>query len=65
MMDRILNRMIITKVGYSSIPVALTDNEVRAIEAFIDWAGLEDEYQIETVDEYSYEEWGWKENKIQ
>lgn len=58
MMDKTFNKMIITKVGYSSIPVALTDNEVKVIESFISWADLSDEYLIETVDECSYEEWG-------
>lgn len=58
MMDKTFNKMIITKVGYSSIPVALTDNEVKVIESFISWADLGDEYLIETVDECSYEEWG-------
>lgn len=65
MTDRVFNKMIITKVGYSSIPVALTDNEVKVIEKFIDWACLEDDYQIESIDEHSFEEWGGKENKIQ
>lgn len=58
MMDKTFNKMIITKVGYSSIPVALTDNEVKVLEAFINWAGIEDEYLIESTNECSYEEWG-------
>lgn len=58
MPDKIYNKMIITKVGYSSIPVALTDNEVKVLESFISWADLGDEYLIETVGECSYEEWG-------
>lgn len=58
MMDKVFNKMIITKVGYSSIPVALTDNEVKVIESFISWADLGDEYLIEPVNECSYEEWG-------
>lgn len=57
-MDKLYNKMIITKVGHSSIPVALTDNEVKVLEAFINWAGIEDEYQIESINECSYEEWG-------
>ena len=61
MTDRVFNKMIITKVGYSSIPVALTDNEVKVIEKFIDWACLEDDYQIESIDEHSFEEWGGRE----
>ena len=58
MPDKIYNKMIITKVGYTSIPVALTDNEVKVLESFISWADLGDEYLIETVGECSYEEWG-------
>lgn len=58
MPDKIYNKMIITKVGYSSIPVALTDNEVKVLESFISWADLGDEYLIESANECSYEEWG-------
>lgn len=58
MPDKIYNKMIITKVGYSSIPVALTDNEVKVLESFISWADLGDEYLIESTNECSYEEWG-------
>ena len=58
MMDKTFNKMIITKVGYSSIPVALTDNEVKVLESFISWADLGDEYLIESTNECSYEEWG-------
>lgn len=58
MSDKIYNKMIITKVGYSSIPVALTDNEVKVLESFISWADLGDEYLIESANECSYEEWG-------
>ena len=57
-MDKIYNKMIITKIGYTSIPVALTDNEVKVLESFISWADLGDEYLIESVGECSYEEWG-------
>lgn len=58
MPDKIYNKMIITKVGYSSIPVALTDSEVKVLESFISWADLGDEYLIESANECSYEEWG-------
>ena len=53
-----LKKYIIEKEGYSTIVVNLTEREARAIEKFLDWACLEDNFWIESVEEYEAYEWG-------
>ena len=51
-------KYVIEKEGYSSIIVNLTEREARAIEKFLDWACLDDNFCIESVEEYDADEWG-------
>lgn len=53
-----LKKYIIENEGYSTIVVNLTEREARAIEKFVDWACLEDNFFIESVEEYEADEWG-------
>lgn len=54
-----LKKYVIEKEGYSSIIVNLTEREARVIEKFLDWACLlEDNFFIESVEEYEPDEWG-------
>lgn len=53
-----VKKYVIEKEGYSSIIVNLTEREVRVIEKFLDWACLDDNFCIESVEEYYADEWG-------
>lgn len=53
-----LKKYIIEREGYSTIVVNLTEREARAIEKFLDWACLYDDFCIESVEEYEADEWG-------
>lgn len=53
-----LKKYVIEKEGYSSIIVNLTEREARAIEKFVDWACLDNDFYIELVEEYEADEWG-------
>ena len=53
-----LKKHIIKKEGYSTIVVNLTEREARAIKKFVDWACLDDDFYIESVEEYEADEWG-------
>ena len=46
-----LKKYIIEKEGYSTIVVNLTEREARVIEKFVEWACLEDNFCIESVEE--------------
>lgn len=41
----------ITKVGYSTIIVSLTEDELAVIDSFIDWADLDDDFSVEKLDQ--------------
>lgn len=51
-------KYIITKVGYGQVVVNLTERDVSVINNFIEWACLEDDYIVESIDDYVAEEWG-------
>lgn len=53
-----VKKYVIEKEDYSTIVVNLTEREVRVIEKFLDWACLEDNFFIESVEEYEPDEWG-------
>ena len=53
-----LKKYVIEKEGYSTIIVNLTEREARVIEKFLDWACLDDNFYIESVEEYEADEWG-------
>lgn len=54
----------ITKVGYSTAIVSLTDDEVAVIESFIDWAELDDDFSAEKLDQdYTPMVWRWRDKK--
>ena len=53
-----LKKYVIEKERYSSIIVNLTEREAMVIEKFLDWACLEDNFFIESVEEYEPDEWG-------
>lgn len=53
-----VKKYVIEKEGYSSIVVNLTEREARVIEKFLDWACLDDNFCIESVEEYDADEWG-------
>lgn len=52
----------ITKVGYSTIIVSLTKNELAVINSFIDWACLEDDFIAEKIDK-DYDGVDWRNKK--
>lgn len=41
----------ITKVGYSTVIVSLTEDELAVINSFIDWACLDDDFIAEKIDQ--------------
>lgn len=41
----------ITKVGYSTIVVSLTEDELAVIDSFIDWAELDEDFSTEKLDQ--------------
>lgn len=41
----------ITKVGYSTIVVSLTEDELAVIDSFIDWAELDEDFSAEKLDQ--------------
>lgn len=51
-------KYVITKEGYSQTIVNITEREARVLEKFIEWACLDDNYFVESVDNYEAEEWG-------
>lgn len=54
----------ITKVGYSTAIVSLTDDEVAVIESFIDWACLDDDFSAEKLDQdYTPMVWRWRDKQ--
>ena len=53
-----VKKYVIEKEGYSSIIVNLTEREARVIEKFLDWACLDENFCIESVEEYDANEWG-------
>lgn len=54
----------ITKVGYSTAIVSLTDDEVAVIESFIDWAELDEDFSAEKLDQdYTPMVWRWRDKK--
>lgn len=52
----------ITKVGYSTELVSLTDDELSILNSFIDWAALDDEFVAEKIDE-DYDGVDWRNKK--
>ena len=51
----------ITKDGYSTVVVSLTEDELAAIESFVDWADLEEDFSMVKIDKnYVAEDWGKK-----
>ena len=58
-MSDLIKKYVIEKEGYdSAIVVNLTEREARVIEKFLDWACLDDNFCIESVEEYEPDEWG-------
>ena len=53
-----MGKYVITKEGYSQTIVNITEREARVLEKFIEWACLDDNYFVESVDNYEAEEWG-------
>lgn len=53
-----VKKYVIEKEGYDTIVVNLTEREAMAIEKFVDWACLDDDFYIESVEEYEADEWG-------
>lgn len=48
----------ITKVGYSTVIVSLTEDELAVIDSFIDWACLDDDFSAVKLDKnYKAEDW--------
>lgn len=52
----------ITKVGYSTIVVSLTEDELAVIDSFIDWACLDDDFIAEKLDK-DYDGVDWRNKK--
>lgn len=53
-----VKKYVIEKEGCSSIVVNLTEREARVIEKFLDWACIDDNFCVESVEEYYADEWG-------
>lgn len=53
-----VKKYVIEKEGYSTTIVGLTEREALAIENFLDWAEIDDDFFITPVDEYETENWG-------
>ena len=51
-------KYVITCSEGTAIVVNLTGGEANAIEKFIDWACLVDDYAVESIEDYEAEEWG-------
>ena len=51
-------KYVIEKEGYSAIVVSMTEREARAIEKFVDWACLDDNFYITPVEDYVAVDWG-------
>lgn len=60
-MDEQNEKYVITKVGYGQTVVNLTEREARVLEKFIEWACLDDNYIVESVEDYEAAEWGGQE----
>ena len=60
--DYVMNHVkkyVIEKEGYeSAIVVNITEREARIIEKFIEWACIEDNFCIESVEDYEAYDWG-------
>lgn len=52
----------ITKVGYSTVIVSLTEDELAVIDSFIDWACLDDDFSAVKLDK-NYKAEDWRNNK--
>lgn len=52
----------ITKVGYSTVIVSLTEDELAVIDSFIDWACLDDDFTAVKIDK-NYKAEDWRNNK--
>lgn len=44
------------------IVVNITDGEAKAIDDFITWACIDDDYLVESVDEHEAADWGEEQN---
>ena len=51
-------KYVIEKEGYEKTIVSLSENEVKTLDSFLDWACLDDSITITPVEEYIAEEWG-------
>lgn len=51
--DKAVNTSLyaITKIGYSTIVVSLTEDELAVIDSFIDWAELDEDFSAEKLDQ--------------
>lgn len=52
----------ITKVGYSTVIVSLTEDELAVIDSFIDWADLEEDFSAVKLDK-NYKATDWRNKK--
>lgn len=51
----------ITQVGYSTVIVSLTEDEMAVIDSFIDWADLEEDFSAVKIDKnYKAADWRCK-----
>lgn len=46
----------------NQIVVSITDGEAKAIDDFIAWACIDDDYLVESVDEHEAADWGEEQN---
>ena len=52
----------ITKVGYSTVIVSLTEDELAVIDSFIDWAELDEDFSAVKLDK-NYKAADWRNKK--
>lgn len=49
---------VVEKLGYEMVVVKLSENEFHALNAFLLWANLDEDFEVSPVEEFEAEEWG-------
>ena len=53
-----LKKYVVTKNDYYQIVVSLTEREATVLRKFLDWGEIEDEFAIESLEDYEAVDWG-------
>ena len=52
-----LKRYVVTKNDYYQIVVSLTEREATVLRNFLDWGEIEDDFAIESLEDYEAVDW--------